>query len=39
MKVMEHAERLETQIVFDHINKADFSQRRFALTGTAAPTL
>ena len=28
-----HAERFNTQIVFDHINKVDFSRRPFTLTG------
>jgi len=28
-----HAERFNTQIVFDHINKVNFSQRPFTLTG------
>ena len=28
-----HAERYHTQIVFDHINQVDFSQRPFRLTG------
>ena len=28
-----HAERFKTEIVFDHINKVDFSQRPFTLTG------
>ncbi len=28
-----HAERFNTQIVFDHINKVDFTQRPFTLTG------
>ena len=28
-----HAERFHTQIVFDHINQVDFSQRPFRLTG------
>jgi len=29
----EHAERFETEIVFDHINKVDVSKRPFTLTG------
>jgi thioredoxin reductase (NADPH) len=29
----EHAERFKTEIVFDHINKVDLSQRPFTLTG------
>jgi thioredoxin reductase (NADPH) len=32
-RFLEHAERFNTQIVFDHINKVDFSQRPFALQG------
>lgn len=31
-----HAERFETEIVFDHINKVDFSSRPFVLTGDSA---
>ncbi|CAM4014425.1 Thioredoxin reductase [Vibrio aerogenes CECT 7868] len=31
--VKEHAERFETEIVFDHINEVDFSQRPFKLKG------
>jgi len=32
-RFLEHAERFNTQIVFDHINKVDFSNRPFTLTG------
>ena len=32
-RFQEHAERFNTQIVFDHINTVDFSQRPFRLTG------
>jgi thioredoxin reductase (NADPH) len=32
-RFQEHAERFKTQIVFDHINTVDFSQRPFRLTG------
>ena len=32
-RFQEHAERFNTQIVFDHINQVDFSQRPFRLTG------
>ena len=32
-RFLEHAERFQTQIVFDHISKVDFSQRPFTLTG------
>lgn len=32
-RFLQHAERFQTQIVFDHINKVDFSKRPFTLTG------
>jgi len=32
-RMRKHAERFHTQIVFDHISKADLSQRPFTLTG------
>ena len=32
-RFLEHAERFNTQVVFDHINKVDFSKRSFTLTG------
>ena len=32
-RFLEHAERFNTQLVFDHINKVDFSRRPFSLTG------
>ena len=32
-RFLEHAERFKTQIIFDHVNKVDFSQRPFTLTG------
>ena len=32
-RFLEHAERFQTSIVFDHISKVDFSQRPFTLTG------
>jgi thioredoxin reductase (NADPH) len=32
-RFLEHAERFNTQIVFDHINQVDFSKRPFTLTG------
>ena len=32
-RFLEHAERFNTQIVFDHINKVNFSKRPFTLTG------
>jgi thioredoxin reductase (NADPH) len=31
-----HAERFKTEIIFDHINKVDFSKRPFTLTGDSA---
>jgi thioredoxin reductase (NADPH) len=35
-RFLEHAERFNTEIVFDHINKVDFSKRPFVLTGDSA---
>ena len=35
-RFLEHAERFNTKIVFDHINAVDFSQRPFVLTGDGA---
>lgn len=32
-RFLEHAERFNTEIIFDHINKVDFKQRPFTLTG------
>ncbi len=32
-RFLEHAERFNTQIVFDHINQVDLSRRPFSLTG------
>lgn len=32
-RMKEHAERFETEIVFDHINQVDFSQRPYRLKG------
>jgi len=32
-RFLQHAERFKTQIIFDHINQVDFSQRPFLLTG------
>jgi thioredoxin reductase (NADPH) len=32
-RFLEHAERFNTEIIFDHINKVDFSKRPFTLTG------
>ena len=33
-RFLKHAERFNTQIVFDHINEVDFSRRPFTLKGT-----
>ena len=35
-RMRRHAERFKTEIVFDHINKADLAKRPFVLTGDAA---
>ncbi|MGR5146480.1 thioredoxin-disulfide reductase [Photobacterium proteolyticum] len=32
-RMKEHAEKFETEIIFDHINETDFSQRPFRLKG------
>jgi thioredoxin reductase (NADPH) len=32
-RMQKHAERFNTQIIYDHINKVDFSKRPFTLTG------
>ena len=32
-RFLEHAERFNTEIIFDHINKVDFSGKPFTLTG------
>lgn len=32
-RFLAHAERFKTEIIFDHINKVDFSKRPFVLTG------
>jgi thioredoxin reductase (NADPH) len=32
-RFLAHAERFKTEIIFDHINQVDFSQRPFTLTG------
>jgi len=34
-RFQQHAERFETRIVFDHVNKVDLSKRPFTLTGDA----
>ncbi len=33
VRMQKHAERFDTEIVFDHINKVDFSERPFRLKG------
>ncbi len=35
-RFLAHAERFKTRIVFDHINRVDFSRRPFTLTGDSA---
>lgn len=35
-QMRQHAERFETEIIFDHINKADLSSKPFVLTGDQA---
>ncbi len=35
-RFQQHAERFQTEIVFDHINTVDFSKRPFTLTGDSA---
>jgi thioredoxin reductase (NADPH) len=32
-RFLEHAERFKTEIIFDHVNKVDFSKRPFTLMG------
>ena len=32
-RMLKHAERFETEVIFDHINQADLSERPFKLTG------
>ena len=32
-RMLKHAERFDTEVIFDHINKADLSQHPFTLTG------
>ncbi len=34
LQMQQHAERFDTQVVFDHIDTADLSQRPFKLTGS-----
>ena len=33
VQMQEHAERFETQVIFDHINEVDFNQRPFTIKG------
>lgn len=35
-RMLKHAERFNTEIIFDHINKTDLTQRPFQLTGDQA---
>jgi len=35
-RMRQHAERFDTEIVFDHINKVDLKQKPFTLTGDSA---
>jgi thioredoxin reductase (NADPH) len=35
-RFQKHAERFDTQIVFDHVNQVDLARRPFALTGDSA---
>jgi thioredoxin reductase (NADPH) len=35
-RMRKHAERFDTEIIFDHINKAELGQRPFRLTGDSA---
>ncbi len=34
-RMQKHAERFETRVIFDHIDKTDLSQRPFVLTGSS----
>ena len=36
VRMQQHAERFNTEVIFDHINKADLSQKPFRLTGDSA---
>ena len=36
-RMLEHAERFDTEVVFDHINEVDLSKRPFTLKATARP--
>jgi len=35
-RMQKHAERFDTEIIFDHINKAELTERPFTLTGDSA---
>ncbi len=35
-QMLEHAERFDTEVIFDHINETDLSQRPFTLKGDSA---
>ena len=35
-RMLEHAERFDTEVVFDHINEVDLSERQFTLKGDGA---
>jgi thioredoxin reductase (NADPH) len=35
-RMQQHAERFDTEVIYDHINQADLSQRPFRLTGDSA---
>lgn len=38
VQMQEHAERFDTEIIYDHIEEADLSQRPFTLTGSSTYT-
>ncbi len=38
VQMQQHAERFETEIIFDHINEVDFSKRPFTLVGNETYT-
>ncbi len=38
VEMQKHAERFDTEIIFDHIDKVDLSQRPFTLTGSGTYT-
>eukprot|EP00919_Chromeraceae_sp_WS-2016_P027682 GHVR01065651.1.p1 GENE.GHVR01065651.1~~GHVR01065651.1.p1 ORF type:complete len:193 (-),score=22.05 GHVR01065651.1:186-764(-) len=35
-RMQQHAERFDTQVIFDHINKVELTERPFTLTGDSA---